>query len=384
MPAKHNEKKRILIGLEAAAGGTIKHVVHLASSLNKEAFDVTVVYSDTRDEPRLSEFLHEMHAHGVELKCIRMHRSIHPVKDLVSFLKVMWFILKGRFDVVHAHSSKAGILFRLAAWLCKVPAIFYTPHCFYFQSLKGAKRKAFIMLERLGAMVSDKIILSDGEMRAARKHKIAGESKLSNINNAIPFPDSETEKSGLYANHIRQQLGIDSKFVVGSVGRLAPQKGWLDLIKAADYVVKQNPEVTFLIVGTGRQRSELADLIAQLNLEKHVILTGYLFDSQAVYQDLDLYVSTSHWEGLPYTILEAANFKKTIVATDLGYPTELIDDRCLTEVGDHKAVAQKILELLSDQALRQEIAEKSHEGIKNCSNYADFVRRHEALYFLSD
>ena len=195
---------KLLYGLEAAGGGALKHLVYLVTRLNGDDFDITVILSGSRKE-NISEEIGKMENAGVRVLLFTMCRNINPIKDLYSLLKLTFFFKHGKFDIVHAHSSKAGALFRLAAWLCGVSFIFYTPHCFYFQGKKGLPQEIFILLERLLSTITTKVIVSEGEQIECIKYKIAKPSKTININNAIDFNEYRQSKE---INETKVSLGI--------------------------------------------------------------------------------------------------------------------------------------------------------------------------------
>jgi hypothetical protein len=128
------EKCRLLYGLEASDGGSLKHLVYLIYNLDKNLFDITVILSDRRSN-RIYGVIEKLKKAGVKVIVVPMERRISLFRDTVSFITIYRHIAGNRYDIVHAHSSKAGALFGLAAWLNRVPCIIYTPHCFYSQAL---------------------------------------------------------------------------------------------------------------------------------------------------------------------------------------------------------------------------------------------------------
>ena len=129
--------------MEAADGGALKHLVYLVSNLDCKRFNITVILSDKRSS-KISQDIEKMRGKGATVHLIPMERSINWWKDLQSFLLIFIHLFENRYDVVHAHSSKAGVLFRLAALVRRVPTVIYTPHCFYFQSKVGIKRLFYV------------------------------------------------------------------------------------------------------------------------------------------------------------------------------------------------------------------------------------------------
>lgn len=373
------KKYRILYGLEAADAGALKHLVYLVTRLDPILFDVTIIISACRSD-RAYDAVREMEEAGATVVIIPMQRRISPWKDLKSLVKIMRHLKDNRYDAVHAHSSKAGILFRLAAWLKGVPCIAYTPHCFYFQGKTGVVRSLYAGIEKIMGLITDHIIVSNNERNSALKHRIVPAAKLKSINNAINFQEYEEY---IELSALRHSLKIDDTCtIVGSVGRLTQQKDWETYIYAAAETVAHYPNIVFLIVGDGEQQEYLQQLVGMLGLSDKVLFTGYREDIQHIFSIIDIYVSTSLWEGLPYVLLEAMWFKKPVIATDLDYGDIIKDEEngYLVRCREYKRIAGKIEDLIRDSALSKKMGEQGHHRVKKYFRFAEFVRRHEELY----
>jgi glycosyltransferase involved in cell wall biosynthesis len=373
---------KLLYGLEAAGGGALKHVVYLATRLNKKVFDITVILSDSRGED-LTEPVKKMKDAGAKVSLIPMSRNVNPIQDLQVLFKLVFLIRKEKFDLVHAHSSKAGALFRLAAFVCRVQRIYYTPHCFYFQGKTGFKKTCFVLLEKLLGTMTTGVIVSENEQQSAIQNKVITDSKLININNAIDFDDYRQNHE---IEHTKTALGIHPKaFIVGSVGRLVPQKDWETYVYAAKEVLKFYPQTVFLIVGEGELHTKIQKLIFQLNLERKVLITGYVKEIYKIYGMIDLFVNTSLWEGLPYVFLEAMRYRKPIVATDTGNKTVILDQEngFICAQKDYQGIAEKIISLVRDRKMAEQMGEKGRWMVCDKYSFKVFIQQHERLYLNS-
>ena len=373
------KKTKILYGIESTGGGSLKHLVYLTTKLSKEKFEITVIYSDTREED-IQNQLDEMKSRGVNLIHLPMSRNIHLLKDLKSLFFLIKFIKKLKFDIVHAHSSKAGFLFRVAAYLKGIKKIYYTPHCFYFQGTEGFKKRIFSFFERILSKISTKIIVSESEYKIAKDNKIANDSKLEVINNAIYFQEYK-RNTQVRQTLMKYNIKVES-FIVGSIGRLSLQKDWETYIYVANEVLKTYPKVVFLIVGSGEQEKELRRLILELGLESKIILTGYIADIHNIYGIMDIYVSTSLWEGLPYVFLEAMQYKKAIVATN-STNQEMIFDKdnvFLCPVKDYKYISNKVISLIENKKLTKKMGEQGRALLERKYSFELFVKKHNKLY----
>lgn len=372
-------KIKLLYGLEAAGGGALKHLVYLVTRLDRKMVDITVVLSVSRKE-NVTTAMDKMREAGATIILIPMSRNINPVKDLITVLKLLSVLKRGKYDIVHAHSSKAGVLFRIAGWLRRVPQRYYTPHCFYFQGKTGFEKLFFVTIERLLANITTGIIVSENEQKEMLRNKVAPASKIININNAIDF-DEYRQKAEITGT--KQAIGIkENAFIVGAVGRLVPQKDWETYIYAAYEVIEKYPETVFLIIGEGDLYNELQELIYELDLAGKIILTGYIEEIHKMYEIMDVFVSTSLWEGLPYVYLEAMNYKKPIVATNIGNDTVVIHEEngFISPVKDYYSISARIISLIENKHLAVQMGEKGNSQLTRKYSFELFIRRHEELY----
>jgi glycosyltransferase involved in cell wall biosynthesis len=371
-------KIKILYGLEAAGGGALKHLVYLVTNLSGKDFDITVILSNKRSE-NIENEIWKMKYYGINVILMPIKRNIH-IYDLIILIKLFFHIRGSKYDIIHAHSSKAGILFRITAWLNNVPKIYYTPHCFYFQGKRGIKKWLFIIPEKILGLITSGVIVSDGEKRAMLTYNIVPERRIININNAIDFDEYALSKE---IKKTKEKFGIkDDHAVVGAIGRLVHQKDWKTYIFAANEVVKKYSNVVFLIIGTGDLLLQIKKTINELNLEKKIILTGYMKDIYKVYGMIDVYVNTSLWEGLPYVFLEAMKYKIPIVATATGNEATIIHEETgfISPIKDYKAIADKIILLIQNKKLALEMGLKGNKWLTQKYSFELFIQQHEMIY----
>lgn len=377
-------RKKVLYGLEAASNGALKHLVYLTASLDKIKFDVTVLVSDLRSSPGFDKQIKKMVDSGVKVEILSMTRNIHLRNDLKAFIKVYQYLGRSNFDIVHSHSSKAGILFRLAAWLHNVPMIVYTPHCYYFQSLTGFRRLLFTNIEKIVSKITDITIVSDNEKRQALKYKVTPKYKLRTINNAIPFNEAVIQTN--QSDKIKEKFGITSQYIIAGVGRLTEQKGWFNFLYAANEVIKINPEIIFLIVGEGHLKKRLDEMIINLGISDNVFLTGHIYEINQIYKIINVFVSTALWEGLPYSFLEAMQSKKPMITTNVGHEDVIKNEEngYLVGVDDFKAIAARILYLWKNKSIGVQMGKNGFYRLNKKFRYDEFVIQHENLYLNVD
>ena len=375
------KKIQLLYGLEAADAGALKHLMQLVCHLDRKLYAITVMISPNRSK-RIQQEITKMKALGIVVILLPMVGKIHLLHDLRMIFKVKAHLKLQHYDIVHAHSSKAGVIFRIAAWLKGVKKIMYTPHCFYFQAQKGFSRLLFSWIERVLGNITTSFIVSDTEKEWMMHYRIAPLSKIRVINNAIPIPEYLPTET---AEQVKSRWAIPpDHLVIGGVGRLCKQKDWPTLIYAAQQVILHYPHVLFIIAGEGEEWDHLKLLISNLQLEDHVLLIGQVENIKNVYTLFDIFVSVSRWEGLPYVLLEAMCFKLPIVASDLGYQAVLYDQKnaLLFTPGSVQQLTDTILSLLADQSRRKALGIAGYEYLLASCQFSEFVRKHEEIYQL--
>jgi glycosyltransferase involved in cell wall biosynthesis len=306
------KKIRLLYAIGSNSGGALKNVTDLATHLDPERFEIFIILSSLKQIVETQMAISKIKKKKIDIQYINISPII-SLTDIISVVKIYFYLKKNKFDIVHAHSSKAGALVRLAAFWAKVPVIMYTPHCFYFTAFNGYKRYFYRLLERFLVRFTHKIVISGTEQKAIKECHI-DKRNVSIIDNAIDVSEYEKEYS---ASEIRKQLNIPTDhIVVIGVGRLVKQKNWDMFIKAAQIVLSKKKEVTFIIAGDGPCKNHLNKQISQYGLESRIRLIGYMENVSMIYTVADIFVSTSKWEGLPYTYLEALYFKIPMIITN--------------------------------------------------------------------
>lgn len=163
---------------------------------------------------------------------------------------------------------------------------------------------------------------------------------------------------------------VKKTFTIGSVGRLAEQKGYTHLLAAIPQVMRRHPEVTLVLLGDGELRSELEAQVRQLDLENRVTLAGQVNDVLERLEGFDLFVSSSLWEGLPTAIMEAMAVGVPVIATDIPGSREMIfhkENGWLVPPADPSSLAYAINELIENPQLRQQLSQVGKQSVKQYS-----------------
>lgn len=331
----------------------------------------------------------EARATGVPLVLVPwLIRPISPLKDLLALIALYRFIKKGKFDVVHTHSSKAGILGRIAARMAGVPVVVHTLHSLVFHEYQGRfKNRVYILLKKLCAPLTDLYIsVCDATTRGALREGIASPDRYVTVYSGIDLTPFEEVSRQLTVEQAKERLGLDpARPVVGKVARLYYQKGHDLFLQAAARIAIDNPKVIFLVVGDGILRQHLAHMAQDLGIGANVVFAGRVDPSDIpVYmRAMDVVVHTSIREGIARVIPQAYAVGIPVVALNLDGAPEVIEDGrtgFLVAPGSEAAVAEAVDVLLGSAPLRQEMAQKGHEIVLQKFPVEVMVARIDDIY----
>ncbi|MCK9595027.1 MAG: glycosyltransferase family 4 protein [Candidatus Omnitrophica bacterium] len=358
-------------------GGAQRHLLELCRHLDKEKFNVFLFTA--AQGVLLEDFLS---VNNLNIKrSSNLERSINPLKDIAALFEIFHFIRKNNIQLAHTHSSKAGIIGRIAARLAGVKIVIHTVHGWPFNDFQGyLSSRLFVLMERVCAMFTDKIIaVSQADIAKGLKSRIGRPEKYSLIRYGIDIPAFASRNIG-----IKQELGIPADDpVVGMIACFKPQKNPLDFIRMAELVRKAHPRARFILTGDGILRPRIEALVNELGLADNVLLTGWRRDVPAILSTLDIFALSSYWEGLPIAVLEAMAASKPVVATDTGGITEVIRDGengFLVKPGDIAKMAAKVSLLLADRSLRERLAMNASKSLSSAFTTTDMCRNTGNLY----
>ena len=376
-------------------GGAQKQLLSLISHLDKQRYIPSLITA-----PNGLLIKNALSIEDLRLTRLRfLERPINPLKDLLTLCQIYSFIKKNKIDIVHTHSSKAGILGRWAAVLARAKFIIHTVHGWSFNEYQNFfLRKIIICLERLTALITDKlIVVSEHDLQKGLDNHIGNRDKYRLIRYGIDY--SEFIKDD---RNLREQLGIGvHDLVVGMVSCFKPQKSPQDFIRLTLLVNKilhrlysvknrdsqNNPQfynqVRFILVGDGILRKKIERLIFRFNLGRQVILTGWREDISRILSVMDIFVLTSLWEGLPISVLEAMVASLPVVATNTGGIAEVVREGktgYLVLPGDMKTMAERVAFLLTDKDLRSQIGQNAKDHLVSDFFLENMVKNTEDLY----
>jgi len=254
-------------------------------------------------------------------------REISLAKDLKAYFELKKIIKQGNFNVVHLHSSKAGILGRIAAKKCMISNIIYTVHGWWsLEQYRGLKQSLLVFAERFAAKYCDKIVfLCQREKEKAKIWKIGNEKQYVVIPNAIiPIEN-------LVRGQLRVELGIPKNVkIVGNVARLDPPKNPIRFLSIAKEVISKLNDVVFVWIGGsivddfyGQKVEEFLKINKEL--QDRVFFLPFRKDAVELMADFDIFLLTSDSEGMPLSVLEARSLRIPVVSTNVGCVSEIIE-----------------------------------------------------------
>ncbi len=343
---------RIALVLETSGGGSGRHVLDLAKGLVANGQDVSVIWSPVRAQ---QDFVDELNAlQNVKTFEFPMSRAVGPkdVFDLFALKRLLKEV--GPFDMVHAHSSKAGALVRLLPR--SVPGLrLYTPHAFATMdpNIKVAKHALYSLVERRLALRSDGIIaVSQAEFDHAVELGI-DPSLMRIVVNGASLAKEATRKGA------REKMKLqDNEVAIGLIGRLAAQKDPLRFVEAINIATKEAHNIRGIVIGDGSLLEE-----AQCADKKGVVSFLGWQDAPSLMAGLDILCMTSQFEAMPYTLVEALHAKLPIVSTAVGGTHETIkhDENGFVHAVDCSPadIAGSLIELAHNSQLRQRFSEAS-------------------------
>lgn len=328
-------------------GGAQKVTLMTLERLPRDRYDVALI---TNPDGLLVDWANRI----PDLKIFWMPslvREVRPLKDLVTLIKLWRLFRKERPQVVHTHSSKAGILGRWAAWLAGVPFIFHTAHGFGFNDFqRPIVRNLYIWLEKITGRISTKlVVVSYANADKGEKNGVFKRGDWILCRDAISVAEF------LQPGPVRK---ADDQVTIGMVACFKPQKSPVDFVDVAAEVLQQTPRVHFVMAGDGELRPQIEARIHERGIGQHITLLGWKNENEMpkVYRNLDIVVLTSLWEGLPCVFSEAMACELPIVATNVDGAREAIvheDNGYLHEPHDISGMAQSVLKLVESAELRK-------------------------------
>lgn len=370
--------KILQVAYQSKISGGEKVLFDLATALRARGHEVQAVCPAPGQLPeRLAE-------EGIRAEIVPFRKTY----DLAAAVRLARHIRREKFEVLHSHSMLTNILARTAGRLAAVSASVSTEHLTMELGRGGRGKGAGARLKALyyrrldnftsrwnGAVVAVSAAVRD-DLLAQGMDPL----RVTVIRNGIEIPPLDPAAR----RRVREELGIGEDVpVIGTVGRLSPQKDYPTLLRAAAGVVAEVPRALFLILGDGGLRPDLENLAAELKIGARVRFLGYREDVMEVVSAFDIFALSSLWEGLPLAVLEAMAQAKPVVATAVPGTAEALaegETGFTVPLGDASALAEKIIHLAGNLEKARKMGETGRKRVEEQFSRERMVGEHEELY----
>lgn len=328
----------------------------IATVLGLEEYEFTVGYGAASDQAQVDR----LERNGVETKRFPLIRHYNPVTTVPAVVSLARYLRRNEFDIVHTHSTEAGIIGRFAAWLADVPVVVHTVHGVPFTEDRNALLNRFVLqCERAAARRTDRIVTNADAITEEYLQRGIGRSE-----------QYTTVYSGIDLDRFRDASPADdidgSGVRVVMVSRLVDGKGIYDLFDALERI--ESDAVTVYLVGDGPLRAELEMTVARRELPVHLL--GYRSDVESIMAACDLFVLPSYREGTPRVITEAMASGLPVVSTDIaGIPEQVVDGEngFLIQPGDVDGLVDRLERVIESAELREEFRSVGRERVERFS-----------------
>jgi glycosyltransferase involved in cell wall biosynthesis len=372
------DAKRSFMQEEEVAGNVLcgpeAKALETCAKFNRQRFETVIVYS------KGGRLVKEFKNIGVKVERFDTKSKFNLVE--------VWYLYRlikaHKINIVQTHGLRLDFFGFLASKLARVPHII-TRHVALSHHLIDEFRKRVYMIFDSKALKSaakiitvSKIVEDDLVLQQGIKR-----SKIVTIYNGVDLE----RFSGVTARTrtmIREKLNIGSgKSVVGMIAQLTDWKGIPYFLEAVPKILKRYPDVKFLIVGDGAERSRLVAMAEELGISQDVIFAGFRRDIPEVVSVMDIAVLSSLREGMPNALIEAMAMRKPVVATNVGGVSELVINEktgFLVPARDSSALTEAILRLLKDRAKARKFGEAGRRYVEQKFSMAQMVHNYENIY----
>jgi glycosyltransferase involved in cell wall biosynthesis len=344
--------KLLLVVTSSAWGGAERYVVRLAAAAQAE-FDVSVAAGTSASRALFRALPTGVKAFEID----DLVRPIAPLRDLKAVRRLRELIDAEGFDLVHANSSKAGLVAALAKRLSRrKPRLVFTAHGWGFTERRSLPfRLAVLWSEKVASRWRDAtVVLTEAERATALDERLSTSDRL----RLIPLGIDKDEIVFLDRDAARAELarlcGGGEGRVIGTIANAYPAKDLPMLLDAFGRLAPSVPDVGLVILGDGPELPRLRDLRAAHPYRDRIHLPGAVTDAARLLKGFDVFALSSSKEGLPWVILEASLAETPIVATRVGALPELItggETGLLVPAGDAEAMAAALRSVLTDASL---------------------------------
>jgi glycosyltransferase involved in cell wall biosynthesis len=311
-------------------------------------------------------------ANKLGLKCFHTSAGSLSFLNPIKLLKLIRFYKKNNIDTIIFSTSQDAKLGSYSAMLARVKNIVY------LRGLAAVIKNSLVNRLMFNKMITHVAVNSDATKNKVLQNlkKQIDDSKVARIYHGIEIGNSKSKSSQILPEIKEKGKGI----ILGNAGRLTLQKGQQHLIEVARILEKRHINFTLFIAGTGELQSELELKITEYNLQKQVILLGFVDDMEAFNNSIDIFLLSSEWEGFGYVIVEALAKEKPVVAFNISSNPEIISQNktgFLVDFADIESFANKTQELIENENLRLEMGKAGLQSVHDRFDIKDRITEFE-------
>ncbi len=348
-------------------GGAQVHIRDLSTWLKSKGHEPVVL---SGSPGRVSDFLEHMGVAYTEIE--DLVRPIQLLQDWKAFFQIREALKKHQPDILSCHSSKAGLLGRLAARSLGIPVVFTAHGWAFTEGVPSAKRALYKLIEKIGGWFSHHIItVSEYDRNLALRSRVGRAEKMTTIHNGMP------ERPVVQEKIIRSEAD-PARLIM--VARFGPQKDHETLIRALARL--KGTDWVLDLVGGGDD-SDIRHMVQTAGLDERVNFLGEREDVPELLEKADIYLLISHWEGFPRSILEAMRAGLPVVASDVAGVREAIargETGYLVPKGDKGALFNVLKTFISDREKQQEMGKKARERFVSNFTFSVMADKTFAVY----
>ncbi|MFH0754196.1 MAG: glycosyltransferase family 4 protein [Candidatus Omnitrophota bacterium] len=364
-------------------GGSSTNTLETVARLDPAVYDVHLVAGRTTDPFGVARAF--IQRHDIDCRYVQsLVREVRPLQDAVAFFTLWRIMCEGKYDLVHTHTSKAGVLGRWAAHAAGVKKIVHTPHGHIFYGyFSGFVTKIYLGLERWSSTITTRLIALTP--KGIQEHLALGVGVAGQWVSIPSGIDTEVFKLAINARGpYRQLLGLeDQDIVLVCAARLEPVKNHRVLIDLVAGLRAEFPMIKLVLLGDGPQRAMLVQHAREAGVAGHVVFAGFRQDVALVFSACDFFVMASLNEGMGRSVLEAMSVGLPVVVGRAGGLPAIVNDGVngfLVPPTEVDAWVRAVKRLLMDPALRLRFSREAKKGVHDAYSVTHMVRQIEQVY----
>lgn len=366
-----SDNKIKVFHISQVQGGIQTYIEHIVENIDKEKFELVLAC------PAERESLIKMAAkRGLPYLNLEMKIEISPLSDIKSIIDTVKLVKQIKPDIIHAHSSKAGMIVRLASVFFK-PKVAYTPNAYAYLGKAGIKRTAFKIVEQLAIPVTN-FLLAASKSEAKRSINDLKFPK----NKVVVFPNS-IDIIPVQPKKIKYE-----KRMVTKIARLVDQKNPLMFLRVCKIITDLLDDVSFQIIGAGfddKLKPEMDKYMTEHNLLDKISILSWMdrIETLNIIQSTDVFVMTSAFESFGYVVAEAQMLEIPVVATNVDGFNEIIEDGktgYLINSNEDQLMADKIIYILDNPDVGNEMGKRGRTRVSEIFDIKKNIKILEDFY----